>query len=101
MLSYIYNNIDLDVILASLSGALVYMLSHRHFDRIRQLVAFCVSFVMGIIGANFTMGLVRDFIPATFNDGRAIGAFLCSALVVTVVIKIIFYIKAMVPGKKT
>lgn len=102
MTLFISDYMDLDVAIASLSGSLIYILTQKEFDRVRQPVFFFVSFTMGIIGADITLVLVNRFIPDVFsNNERAIGAFLCSALVITTIIKIISFIESIVPGKKT
>jgi len=44
---------------------------------------------MGIVGADTALTLVNDFIPSDFTGERPVGAFLSSALTVTVIIKII------------
>ncbi|MVT06067.1 hypothetical protein CD006_26360 [Enterobacter sp. 10-1] len=96
----ITDHINLDVIIASLSGALVYILTQHHFDKGRQPFIFIVSFVMGIVGADTALMLVNNFIPSDFTGKRPVGAFLCSALAVTVMIKIIAYIENKVIIKK-
>jgi hypothetical protein len=80
---------DLKVVVASLCGALVWGLNQRYFDRKKQSVAFVVSFVMGILGADVTLEVVNIIVPGTFSDERAIGAFLCSALIITLVTSLI------------
>jgi hypothetical protein len=80
---------DLTVVVASLCGALVWGLNQRYFDRKKQTVAFFVSFVMGILGADVTLEVVNIIVPGVFSDERAIGAFLCSALIITLVTSLI------------
>lgn len=90
----ITNNITIEIIMASFSGSLVYILTQHHFDKYRQPFIFLVSFVMGIVGADSVLVLVNDFIPSDFTGERPVGAFLSSALTVTVIIKIIAYIES-------
>ena len=80
---------DLEVILASLCGAMAYIITQRHFDILRQSVAFFISFSMGIIGEDVTLEIIRFIIPGVYLDSRVFGAFLCSALVITVIISLI------------
>ncbi|OAD98012.1 putative holin [Pantoea sp. OXWO6B1] len=90
---------DLSVIVASLSGALAYIITQRHFDRFRQSVAFFISFAMGIVGGDATLELIKIFFPGVFCDNRVIGAFLCSALIVTVIVNIMARINLVVENK--
>lgn len=77
------SDLDIAVILASLSGALCFMLNQKHFNRSQRPVAFFISFTMGIIGSDLTLIVFNDLIPCVYSDERAIGAFICSALVIT------------------
>lgn len=79
---------DLKVIVASLSGAMVCILTQQRFDRYQRPVASFVSFAMGIIGADATLEIIRMFVPGVFSDERAIGAFICSALIIKVILHI-------------
>ncbi|MCP2124411.1 UNVERIFIED_ORG: hypothetical protein J2Y93_004569 [Pantoea agglomerans] len=89
MLTTFYSNIDLKVIVSSLSGALVCINTQQRFNRCHRPVAFLVSFVMGIVGADTTLEIIGIFVPGIFTDVRAVGAFVCSALIITVMINII------------
>lgn len=80
---------DLRVIVASLCGALAWGLSQQYFDRKKQSVAFIISFFMGILGADMTLEIVNLIVPGIFCDDRAIGAFFCSALVITLITSLI------------
>ncbi|QOV56311.1 hypothetical protein CA266_23915 (plasmid) [Serratia marcescens] len=89
MLTSFYSHVDLKVILSSLSGALVCILTQKRFNHHHRPVVFVVSFVMGIIGVDTTLEIIGIFAPDVFSDERAVGAFICSALVITVMINII------------
>jgi hypothetical protein len=91
---------DLSIIVASLSGALAYIITQRHFDRFRQSVAFFISFAMGMVGGDATLELIKIFFPGVFCDNRVAGAFLCSALVVTVVVNIMALINSAAEKKR-
>lgn len=82
------SNFDFEVIIASLSGALCFMLNEKYFDRKKRPVAFFISFSMGIIGADVTLEVINDLIPGIYSDQRAVGAFFCSALIITVCINV-------------
>lgn len=89
MFTFIYGHTDLKVIVSSLSGAMVCILTQQRFNRCQRPVAFFVSFVMGIIGADTTLEIIGIFVPGVFIGENAVGAFVCSALVITVMINII------------
>lgn len=89
MLTSVYSHIDLKVIVSSLSGAMVCILTQQRFNRYHRPVAFFVSFAMGIVGADTTLEIIRIFVPGVFSDERAVGAFVCSALIIKVMINII------------
>lgn len=80
---------DFSIIVASLCGALVWAMTQRRFDRTKQFVAFCISFSMGIVGTDITLEVMKVIIPGVFSDERAIGAFFCSALVITLITSLI------------
>lgn len=79
---------DFVIIVASLSGALCFMLSEKQFNRKQKPVAFFISFTMGIIGADVTLDVINDLIPGVYTDQRAVGAFVCSVLIITVCINV-------------
>ncbi|EPY7114101.1 putative holin [Klebsiella variicola] len=92
-------NTDLSIIVSSLSGAIVYMLARHHFSRRTKPLMFFISFIMGVCGADFTLELVKAFIPGVFGDNeKAVGAFICSALVVTVILGIMRRIDIILKG---
>ncbi|WP_410529639.1 putative holin [Serratia sp. AXJ-M] len=73
---------------ASLCGALVWIMTQRCFNWRKQPALFLVSFVMGIMGGDVTLDIVKSMVPGVFSDERTIGAFLCSALIITLIINI-------------
>lgn len=91
---------DFSVIIASLCGALVWFMNQRYFDLKKQAVAFFVSFVMGILGADATLEIVKMMVPGVFSDERAAGAFFCSALIVTLITNLIYRINTFHKKKK-
>jgi len=86
---------DFRVVVASLCGALAWGLNQRYFDRKKQSVAFIISFFMGILGADVTLEVVKIIVPGIFCDDRAIGAFFCSALVITLITSLIHRISPL------
>lgn len=86
---------DFSVIVASLCGALVWGVTQRSFDRRKQAVAFCISFFMGILGADVTLEVAKMIVPDVFSDERAAGAFFCSALIITLITGLIHRISQL------
>ncbi len=80
---------NLSVLVASLCGALVWVMTQRYFNRKKQPVFFSVSFVMGILGADATLEIIKTIVPGVFSDEKAIGAFFCSSLVITLITNLI------------
>lgn len=92
-------NTDLSVIVSSLCGALVWFLNQHYFDIKKQSVAFVISFVMGTIGADFTIEIIKKIIPGIFSDERALGAFFCSALIITLTTNLIHRVSQIFKDK--
>lgn len=78
------NELDVAVVVASLSGAFCFLLNQNHYNGPRQTIVFLISFTMGMIGSDLTLMVFNDLVPGVYTDERAIGAFICSALVVTI-----------------
>ncbi|THD51228.1 hypothetical protein ERD95_09210 [Enterobacteriaceae bacterium ML5] len=89
MPTLIESHTNLSVLVASLCGALVWVMTQRYFNRKKQPVVFAVSFVMGILGADVTLEIIKTIVPGIFSDEKAIGAFFCSALVITLITNLI------------
>lgn len=95
-----FAHIGIDIIVASLSGALVCLLTQHHFSWRRQPLFFLVSFIMGIIGADITQEITLHFLPVDSGSGRTIGAFVGSALVVTIMTGILNRIENMITDNR-
>lgn len=76
-------------VIAAFSGALLFTLVQHTFLGISRLLIFLVSFAMGVVGADTTLSLVRPILPDGALPGREAGAFICSALIVTVAMLVI------------
>ncbi|WP_253379102.1 putative holin [unidentified bacterial endosymbiont] len=88
---------DFSVITASFSGALCFIINARCFNKKQKRVAFFISFSMGFIGADVSLDIINSLVPAINTEERALGAFVCSALIITVFIRI----KSLVDGTFT
>lgn len=84
---------ELSIIVASLCGALVWVMNQRNINPRKQPILFMISFVMGILGADLTIEVINKIVGCEFTGERAIGAFFCSALVVTLITNITCRIK--------
>lgn len=84
----IIHKLDLSVVVASFCGALVWVMTQKYFNKATQPYLFTVSFIMGIIGADITIEIMKIIVPEIFSDARAIGAFVCSTLIITLIINI-------------
>jgi len=76
-------------VIASLSGALLFNISQKNFYGLKKIVVFFVSFSMGLVGGENAASILREYLPAGISSGREIGAFICSSLIVTVVMNVI------------
>lgn len=57
------DHVTIEIIIISLSGILVYILTPHYFAKGRQLLIFLTSFVMGIFGSDTALTLINYFIP--------------------------------------
>ncbi|WP_244634731.1 putative holin [Erwinia persicina] len=81
------------IIIASFSGAMLFTVTQRSFQGKKKAMAFTISFLMGNIGADTTAGLIKTYVPEHLSIGGEVGAFICSALIVTVAMQIIFRVE--------
>lgn len=93
MLINILSRLSPPVLTASLAGSMIYILTQRKFNGISRLIAFFSSFFMGVAGADTTLEIIKAFIPLEINVDRPVGAFICSALVVTISVNAISYVE--------
>lgn len=100
MLASIFNRLTDSSITSALAGAMIYTLSQRSFSGKGRVIAFIVSFIMGGVGAEMTADILSEYLPQGISGNKNIGAFVCSALVVTVSVKIISYVDDLVLKKK-
>lgn len=76
-------------VIAAFSGAMLFTLVQQTFLGVSRLLSFLISFLMGVVGADTTLSLIRPWLPADAMPGRETGAFICSALIVTVTMLVI------------
>lgn len=79
------------VITASLAGSMLYSLVQHSFNGVSRLLSFIVSFIMGVAGSGMTTDIILKYLPTNHHVDKSIGAFICSATVVTLTMRIISY----------
>jgi hypothetical protein len=84
MLKVIFELWDGPKVIASFSGAMLFIVTQQTFKGKSRLSMFLISFLMGNIGADTTVDLVHHFFPDHPSMSPIAGAFICGALVVTV-----------------
>ncbi|BEM36218.1 hypothetical protein SME06J_49100 (plasmid) [Serratia marcescens] len=104
MLINLFSRLNEPVITAAFSGAMVFILVQKIFYGVSRLIIFLVSFFMGIIGADTTLSFISSYFPDEFHMDTSAGAFICSALIVTVSMLVITrfenYLKSAICTKK-
>ncbi|CAH2926348.1 MAG: hypothetical protein CPSOU_4944 [uncultured Paraburkholderia sp.] len=76
-------------VIAAFSGAMLFTLVQSTFRGLSRLLIFLVSFLMGVVGADTALSIVKPYLPVDAFPGREAGAFICSALIVTVAMPVI------------
>ncbi|WP_148245175.1 putative holin [Enterobacter asburiae] len=89
MLINLFGELYGPVVIAAFSGAMLFILLQHTFRGLNKLLVFLVSFFMGITGADTAVSLAQRYLPADIHMDRAVGAFLCSALIVSVAMTVI------------
>jgi len=76
-------------ITAAFSGAAIFTLIQQTFYGRKKIIIFLVSFFMGVEGADTTVSLVGSYLSDAIHISRAMGAFVCSMLVVNIAMIVI------------
>ncbi|WP_052130656.1 putative holin [Erwinia typographi] len=71
-------------VIAAFSGAMLFTIVQQTFHGINKLIVFVVSFLMGTEGADTALSLLKPYLPDGIHVGKEIGAFVCSAFIVSV-----------------
>lgn len=93
MLINLFSGLYGSEVIAAFSGAMLFTLIQHTFRGLNKLLAFLVSFFMGIVGADTAVSLVQQYLPADIHMNREVGAFLCSALIVSVAMTVISWVE--------
>lgn len=79
---------DFSIMVASLCGALAWVMNQRYIDRKKKPVLFFISFVMGIFGADLALNIINTLTGYDLAGEKEVGAFFCSALIITFITKL-------------
>lgn len=80
----VVSGLDAGVVIGAFSGAVVFVLVAADMSLWRKLTMFAVSFLLGIISAEFVAGLVNSVSPVEVKAGAPVGAMIAGAMVVRV-----------------
>lgn len=80
-------------IIASFSGALLFVMIENSYYGISKLFIFIISFIMGIFGADATESLLSLYFPEATGPGKELSAFFCGVFIVTISRRILSKIK--------
>jgi uncharacterized membrane protein YjjB (DUF3815 family) len=100
MLTEFFRELHGSVVISSFSGAMVFTLIQKEFSGKDKVIAFLVSFFMGVLGANNTVSFVRHYFPEHPEISIETGSFICSALIVTVFMLVISRIENFTTARK-
>ncbi|ENR8888267.1 putative holin [Citrobacter koseri] len=83
-------NTPAGVYVGAFAGAVVYVLSSQELSRFAQVGYFVASFLIGILGADFTAAILNDligkYLPDDITIGNWLGATVAAALGVCILI---------------
>lgn len=85
----LFANTPADVLVGAFAGAVVYLLSDAPINKVRLVIMFIVSFLIGIISANVIADIgsaLLGLFGMTVSVGGGIGAFVSSAMTVNTII---------------
>lgn len=86
-------------VIAAFSGALLFTLVQHTFKGLHRRLISLVSFLMGVVGADPHLSLVSPWLPTDATPCRETGAFICSALIVTVAMLAIGRVEKLMTAK--
>ena len=90
-LSMIYPNIENGIILGALCGSILLVISEQCISRLRRIILFFISFVMGLLLAEMTLYLLIPFFPINIQTKMppGLGALVASAISVKLLLWLI------------
>ncbi|WP_449567078.1 putative holin [Lelliottia nimipressuralis] len=88
----LFANTPAGVYVGAFTGAVVYVLSSQELGRLAQVGYFISSFLLGILGADFTTAILNmllgKYLPASISIGNWLGATVAAAVGVCILISL-------------
>lgn len=100
MLVNLFGELNGPEVIAAFSGAMLFSLTQGTFAGTANVMAFLVSFLMGIVGADTTTSLMKPYLPESVHLGREAGAFVCSMLIISASLAALSYVQKYLPVRK-
>lgn len=90
----IYPNIENGVILGALCGSILLILNEGNISVLRRIALFLISFMLGVLLAEFSVELMSEILPSTIQDKMplSLGALIASAVSVKLMLWLIKHI---------
>lgn len=81
------------VYVGAFAGAVVYVLSSQELSRLAQVGYFIASFLLGIVGAEFTTAVLNKLISGWLPDGVIVGTWLGATVAAAVGVGILISLR--------
>ncbi|WP_213322367.1 putative holin [Klebsiella aerogenes] len=81
------------VYVGAFAGAVVYVLSSQELSRLAQVGYFIASFLLGIVGAEFTTAVLNKIISGWLPDGVIVGTWLGATVAAAVGVGILISLR--------
>lgn len=87
----IYPNIENGIILGALCGSILLILNEGNISVLRRIALFFISFMLGMLLAEFTVQLLNEVLPESIQDKIpfSLGALIASAVSVKLMLWLI------------
>lgn len=87
----IYPNIENGIILGALCGSILLILNEGNISVLRRIALFFISFMLGMLLAEFTVQLLNEVLPESIQDKMpfSLGALIASAVSVKLMLWLI------------
>lgn len=78
----IYPNVENGIILGALCGSILLILNEEHISILRRIALFLISFMLGLLLAEFAVQLIKGFFPESLQNDipASFGALITSAI---------------------
>lgn len=85
------------VYVGAFAGAVVYVLSSQELSRFAQFGYFIASFLLGIVGAEFTTAVINEVMEKWLPDGVAVGNWLGATVAAAVGVGFLIALRQISP----